>query len=121
MRKILVVDDDPQMAKLIEMSLSPHGFRIITAQDGEDALQKALQNPPDLIIADIMMPRMDGPTFISELWAKLNNRSIPVIFVTGLISKAEEEVQHKLFGNQYFLAKPFTPSVLKSLVGQVLK
>lgn len=121
MKKILVVDDDQQLTKLIEMSLTPHGFKIFTANDGKEALNKALQNPPDLIIADIMMPHMDGPTFISELWEKLDNRSIPVIYLTGLISKAEENMQRDLIGSQFFLAKPFSPSHLKSLVAQVLR
>lgn len=121
MQTILVVDDDQQLTKLIEMSLSQHGFRIMVAHDGEQALRMALQDPPDLVIADIVMPHLDGPAFISQLWEKLGHTRIPVIYLTGLITKAEEEFQREVIGSQYFLAKPFEPSVLKALVGEALR
>ena len=121
MKKILVVEDDKQLGAMIQKSLTGHGYIVSLAGDGLEALEIALKEPPDLIIADIAMPRMDGPTFISELWERMNNHRIPVIYLTGLISKAEEEMQRDLLGNHFMLAKPFAPSALKSLVGQVLR
>lgn len=121
MQKILVVDDDVQIVKLIEACLLPLGHTVVTASDGSVALTKAQSSPPNLIIADILMPQMDGPTFISRLWESLRKRDIPIIFLTGLISKTEEKTQNQLFENQFFLAKPFEPARLRELVSRALR
>ncbi|AFM11791.1 response regulator [Turneriella parva] len=120
MARILIVDDDAKITQMLELCLRPKNHEIVIAADGQIALKKALEKKPQLIIADIMMPNMDGPTFISNLWEELNDRSIPVIFLSGLISKAEQKAQNELFGNQFFLAKPFSAAELNVLVERAL-
>ncbi len=121
MRKVLVVDDDDQIIKMLQLLLRPRGFEITAAADGQAGLQMALDKLPDLIIADIMMPRMDGPTFIGQLRNKLPDKKIPVIFLTGLVSKTEEKGQNHFIGNEYFVAKPFSTSTMLELINRVLK
>lgn len=121
MARILVVDDDPEITRMIELCLRPKNHEVIVASDGEIALKKALEKKPQIIIADIVMPNMDGPTFINNLWDKMNDRSIPVIFLTGLISKAEEKMQRQIIGNQFFIAKPFTAVELHEMIDRALK
>ncbi|MFZ5628892.1 MAG: response regulator [Spirochaetota bacterium] len=120
MARILVVDDDPKITRMIELILAPKNHEIVTAADGKIALKKALDRRPDLIIADIIMPNLDGPSFISELWEKMNDRTIPVIFLTGLISKEEEKTQNQLIGSQFFIAKPFTAAELNLVIEKAL-
>lgn len=121
MRKVLIVDDDNQIIKMIGTFLQPRGFEVFGASDGEIGLQMALANQPNLIIADIMMPKMDGPTFIGKLRNQLPDKKIPVIFLTGLVSKTEEKGQNHVIGNEFFVAKPFSTSTLLDLINRVLK
>ncbi|MFZ5630966.1 MAG: response regulator [Spirochaetota bacterium] len=120
MKTVLVVDDDPQMNQLIQACLEPLGLEIQFAASGRQALGMTTAFRPNLIIADILMPEMDGTTFVSELWKLLDFRSVPVIFLTGLISKAEERFHTDLLGNHCLLAKPFAPAELRALVQKLV-
>lgn len=120
MAQILVVDDDPYIPKLVELYLRQQNHKFHMASNGEQALALALQILPDLIISDIVMPVMDGPTFVAEFWERSGDRHVPVIFFTGLITKEEEQMQREVLGNRFFLAKPFTAEQLGDLVAQAL-
>jgi CheY-like chemotaxis protein len=82
-RKILVIDDEPDVREMLKERLEANGYTIVIAVDGEDGLQKVDQESPDLIVLDIMMPKMDGYTFVRELKAKQLERPIPIIMLTA--------------------------------------
>lgn len=103
--KILVVDDEERIRRLLKMYLEREGFIVDEGEDGEIALQKALQNDYDLILLDIMMPKMDGLEVCRELRL---TKSTPIIMLTA---KGEEvnRVQGFELGTDDYIVKPFSP------------
>ena len=87
--KILIVDDEADLIAPLEMYLQSNGYKIITASDGVEALQLAEEESPDLILLDIIMPRMDGYATLEKLRADEKTKSIPVIMLTV---KTEKEI-----------------------------
>src|SRR3989338_1841917 len=82
-KKILVIDDEPEMTELLKSRLESQSYEIITAHDGEEGLEKARYEKPDLIILDVLMPKMDGYTFVRELKVEEATKGIPVIVLTA--------------------------------------
>ena len=114
---ILIVDDEPRMIKFVQFNLELDGFRVISAKDGLDALEKIRTQLPDLVVLDVMMPRMDG----FETLQRIREFSdVPVIMLTV---KDEEEDKHKAFsvGADDYLTKPFSPRELSDRVKAVLR
>ena len=80
---ILVVDDDPDIARFVEVNLRSAGYDVAVAGDGEEALEKAAELRPDLVLLDVMMPVMDGFEMLAELKGDPSIAAIPVIMVTA--------------------------------------
>ncbi len=104
---ILVVDDSSTVRKFVSVSLSMQGFKVITAGDGMDALEKLPAEKPDLIITDLNMPNMDGFEFIRTLRENPDYQDIPVIILTSLSDKTNKELGLKSGAHSY-LIKPFS-------------
>lgn len=111
-KKILAVDDNKTSLKLLELRLNASGFSVITATDGEKAIELAKSSLPDLIVMDINMPGMDGGEAADCLKNDPETKHIPIIFLTSLLSKEEAAAQGGTIGGRFFLAKPFEASVL---------
>jgi two-component system KDP operon response regulator KdpE len=114
---ILVVDDEPRMVQFITMNLELEAFRVVSAFDGYQALEKMTRELPDLVILDIMMPDMDG----FETLRKIRKMSaVPVIFLSA---KGEEfdRVKGLDLGADDYIAKPFSPRELVSRIRAVLR
>jgi CheY-like chemotaxis protein len=125
---IMIVDDNPEFVKGIELTLEMEGYQVITAANGQLALDRiqaaflgrgeeevSIERLPDLILADIMMPVMDGYTLYERLRISPYTNHIPFIFITA--KTAEEDVRHgKELGADDYLAKPFSPEDLISTV-----
>src|SRR4051794_29425701 len=103
---ILVVDDDPANLSILSNYLQEFGFRVIVARDGESALEKAQYGQPDLILLDLLMPKMDGFETCRRLKAKGALRDTPVIFMTGL-TDAKDKVNGFQAGGVDYIIKPF--------------
>ncbi len=115
--KILVVDDEPRILRLIRSNLEPIGYKIITAQDGESALNAAEMNEPDMIILDLMLPRMNG----YDVCRRLREFStVPIIILTA---KGEEpdKVRGLELGADDYLTKPFGVQELIARIKAVLR
>ena len=84
MTRILIVDDERQNRDLLEIMLASEGYHVVAAASGEDALAVVARQPPELILVDVMMPRMDGYQFVAAIRADDATRRIPVILITGL-------------------------------------
>jgi DNA-binding response OmpR family regulator len=118
MKKILAVDDHTHIVRLIQVNLGKENT-VITAADGEEGLEKARQERPDLILLDVVMPKMDGFAMLRELKADPDLQNIPVVMLT--VKAQNSDIVRGLHeGAQYYLPKPFHPSELQALVRRVL-
>jgi len=117
--KILVVDDEPALLRLMEFVLSKEGHTMITATNGEEALEEARRQRPDLIVLDIMMPKMDGYQVAEAVRASADLKDIPIIMLSA---KAQEEdvVRGVEAGVDRYVTKPFSPEGLTTLVTEFL-
>ncbi len=115
MTKILVVEDDQDIRDLLVDSLSDMGFDVTEAEDGGAGLQSALEDPPDIILLDIMMPVMDGFQVLSQLRENPDTQSISVIMVSA---KGQEQdiVNAQSAGAWGYIIKPWDPEELESKV-----
>jgi DNA-binding response OmpR family regulator len=116
---VMVVEDDPAIREMLIRSLSA-SYRVYDASDGQEALE-ALQrwDAPDLLVLDVMMPRMDGLALARALKGENKTKSIPIIFLTGLDS-AKDVVQGINAGARHYLTKPFKIQDLLSKVSKIL-
>jgi len=108
---LLIVDDEKQNRALLTELLQEE-YRIILAKDGRQALDRAREHNPDLILLDVLMPEMDGYSVIRELKNDDKTRNIPVIFITALDSVGDEERGLEL-GAVDYISKPFTPAIVR--------
>jgi DNA-binding response OmpR family regulator len=118
--KVLVVDDEPDLVRYLEHVLRRLGYEAIGAADGEEAIQKALNEPPDLIILDVMMPVMDGFAVCRILKEQEATRLIPIIIMTALDAVADR-VQGIKAGADDFLTKPVHEEELFARIETALK
>jgi len=114
-KRILAVDDEPHILKLVGFSLKAGGFEVIEASDGLSAIEIAEAEQPDLILMDVMMPVLDGYESCRRLKANPATANIPVVMLTAKTQLAEQKVGLDC-GAQDYICKPFTP---KDLVAQV--
>jgi putative two-component system response regulator len=117
---ILVVDDQPQNIELLEAYLAPQGYEVVSAANGEEALQKLAQNPVDLILLDVMMPGMDGFEVTRRVRKDPVHRQLPIILVTAL-RETEDRVKGIEAGCDDFLSKPVDKVELLARVRSLLK
>ncbi len=104
--KILVVDDEKRLVALVEAYLVQEGYSVVTAFNGEDALRLARQEKPDLILLDIMMPKLDGYGFIHEHRQDANT---PIILLTARVEEEDHVIGLELGADDY-ITKPFRPA-----------
>jgi DNA-binding response OmpR family regulator len=118
MKHILVIDDDPGLVVFLQRRLDLAGYQVTTAASGEAGLQKMRDSLPDLVIVDVMMPGMDGFSFVRELRTDTVLTKVPILIVT-----AQEELGDifKMEGVQGFFPKPIDTEMLmekvKALIG----
>jgi CheY-like chemotaxis protein len=89
---VLVADDDADIVRFVEVNLRLEGFQVVTARDGQEALTKALDLQPDVVLLDVLMPRIDGYTVCERLRADDRGAAIPVILLTANFITADQEV-----------------------------
>jgi DNA-binding response OmpR family regulator len=116
---IMVVEDDPNILRQIEFNLRSHGYSVVTAVSGTDALRKMLLQRPSLLITDIMMPEMDGYELVATLRKDHDLGDLPVIMLTARTAE-EDMVQGYTSGTDLYLTKPFDPSELVAFVERIL-
>jgi len=118
--KILIVEDEKDIVKMLDYNLKKEGFRTISAYDGEDALDLASREHPDLIILDLMLPGMDGLEVCRELKRESNTASIPIIMLTAKSQESDKVVGLELGADDY-ITKPFSPRELVARIKAVLR
>jgi two-component system, OmpR family, KDP operon response regulator KdpE len=114
---VLVADDEPRITRLVSLILQPDGFRVVTADSGEDAVRKAEEIRPDVVLLDIVMPDLDGIEAMQQL---RRSRPVPVILLTAKGSTSDKAKGLDLGADDY-VAKPFHPEELAARVRAVLR
>ena len=118
--RVLIVDDNPTNVELLHAYLKPHGYDLEKAFDGEDALKKIETNPPDLILLDLMMPRLSGYEVCQKVKTDPKTQLIPVIVITAL-KELNDKIKAIEMGADDFLMKPFNKVELLTRVKSLLK
>lgn len=119
MGRILVVDDEPHIVKLVSFALERNGHEILQAGDGAQGVEIASEEVPDLILMDVMMPVMTGYDALDRLKADAVTRGIPVVMLSAKSQEYEQEEGLRRGALQY-ICKPFTPRDLAETVDSIL-
>ncbi len=117
MKRILVVDDEERIVQTVKAYLDQEGFKTYTASDGEEALRAFEEKGPDLIVLDLMLPRLSGIEVTKKIRATSN---VPIIMLTAKVSEADRVVGLELGADDY-VVKPFSPRELVARVRAVLR
>lgn len=118
-KKILIVDDDKNIIQTLKMRLEANGYKVFTASNGVEGLEQAKEAGPDLILLNIMMPRLDGIMTTLKLKGIGLTKSIPVIIMTGIREK-EEMVLARHVGAADYITKPFEHDELLKKISKLL-
>ena len=117
-KKILAVDDEPEVLLLLKKRLVSYRYIVVTPASGKEAIEVAKRELPQLIIMDILMPGMDGSETAAVLRNDPKTKEIPIMFLTCLFTKREERLEGHEVGHNFFVAKPYDP---KDLIAEIAK
>ena len=118
--RVLIIDDEPHLIESVSYNLKAAGFLAVSAGDGEAALERCRRDPPDLVILDLMLPKMDGLEVCRALRQDPKTRHIPVVMLTAKGSETDKIVGLELGADDY-LTKPFSPRELVARVKAILR
>ena len=119
--KVLLVDDDPRIRKIAQISLEGVGhWRVTLVASGFEAIEAANKERPDVILLDVMMPEMDGPTTLTKIREVAEIASIPVIFFTAKVQKQELD-SYLALGAAGIISKPFDPMKLPDEIREIIE
>lgn len=118
-KRVLVIDDDPDVLATTKGMLGVHGFDVVTANGGEEGVAKALADSPDLILLDVLMPRVNGMEVFKRLREEPKTAGIPVIFLTAVGEETFVKSALMLGADQY-ITKPYDPEDLMAEVHKTL-
>ena len=119
-QRVLVVEDEPENRLLLGVILSSEGYEVVEAEDGPAALAAARNDPPALVLLDVMMPGMNGYAVLEALRADPSTRSIPVIMLTALAQCGDVEQAIRM-GVAGYVTKPFEPAELLQVMDKALR
>lgn len=120
MSKVLIAEDERDIRELITFTLRYHGHEVMAASNGEEALELALKEHPDLVLLDIRMPRMNGYEVCRSIKKNEVTKHIPIVFISAKGQEAEVKQGLDAGATDYIL-KPFSPDQLVERVAQVLE
>lgn len=120
-QRVLLVDDDPRIRKIAQISLEGVGkWNVLIVASGFEAIETALRERPDVILLDVMMPEMDGPTTLAKLREHQEIANIPVIFFTAKVQKQELD-SYLALGAAGIISKPFDPMKLPGEITEIVQ
>jgi DNA-binding response OmpR family regulator len=119
-KKILLVDDEPYIVLLVETRLKAEGYEVVSAMDGVEALEKAKKEMPDLIILDLMLPKMDGYKVCGLLKRDARYARIPIVLFTARAQEEDRKLGSEA-GADAYLTKPFDPHTLIFKVHELIQ
>ena len=119
-KRILLVDDEKDMVFAVKLQLEAKGYEVTTAYDGQEALDKARREKPNLIILDLMLPKIDGYKVCRMLKFDEKYKKIAIIMFTARVQKSDEKIGFEV-GADAYITKPFEPQVLLAKIKELLK
>ena len=119
-KRVLIIDDEKEMAQVETLRLEAYGYEVSVAYDGQNGLERARADKPDLIILDIMLPKIGGYELCRLLKQDPGCRHIPIILVSAVDQKYDTDLGKKVGASDFF-TKPFEPSVLLAKVKELTK
>lgn len=119
MTRVLVVDDDPMVTRLVRINLELEDFQVEEAWDGNTALRMMRENPPAVLVLDIMMPRMDGWEILRQVREDPRLKDLPVVLLTAKVQD-EDMARGWRMGADGYITKPFNPVGLADILREVL-
>ena len=119
-KKILVVDDEKDVLLVLQRRLAAEGYSVITAENGRDAIISAASEHPDLVILDVALPDMLGGEVAAKLKEGIENKNIPIIFLSAMFSKTEESRKGHVVGSSMMFAKPYDMEELLTAIKKIL-
>ncbi|MCC6148491.1 MAG: response regulator [Anaerolineaceae bacterium] len=117
---VVYIEDDPEMVELVTLILNRRGFDVRGALNGQRGLETIAQNPPDLILLDLMMPGLDGWDVYHQLKANADTCQIPVIIITAKAQQIDRVLGLSVAKVDAYISKPFRPQKLLESIDQVL-
>jgi DNA-binding response OmpR family regulator len=117
---ILLIEDDPILSKMYTEKFTLEGFTVLTAFDGESGLQKAMNETYNLLVLDIMMPKLSGTELLTKLRSTSRGKDLPVIVITNLSDKTEQQKLEALHVYSFFTKAEITPGILTETVKKAL-
>jgi DNA-binding response OmpR family regulator len=120
MANILVVDDEPEIVKLVARTLEARGHNVLSARDGQEALDAVARARPDLLIIDLNLPKLDGFEVTKRLKADAATRDLPIIMMTAAFPTVEDADRGFTTGADEYVVKPFLREVLLHNVERLL-
>lgn len=122
MKKVLIVDDEEDFCYFVKKNLEISGdFEVTVCSDSAQAIQQAEEIHPDLVLIDIMMPVVDGPSIAAELGVNKKTKDIPFVFLTAMITDEETKKNKHVINGSYFVAKPVNIKELISIINLLAK
>lgn len=118
--QILVVDDEPHILQVLKLKLESAGHEVVTAENGEDALELILHCPPDLVITDLTMPLVDGLELLRAMLKIDRAAKIPCLLLTGKLAPGQQPCHPLLHNIRGVVKKPFSPRELLDTIERVL-
>ncbi len=118
-RRVLVVDDEPDVLLLCRVNLEFEGYEVMEASDGVEAMSRVRERRPDVVLLDVMMPRMDGWQVLSELKSDDELKDIPVVMLTAKVQD-QDQIRGWSSGASEYITKPFSPLSLSQVLEDVL-
>ena len=120
MPKILVVDDEPFIIQMVTSRLTASGYEVVSGTDGQEALEKAQAEKPDLIILDVLMPRLDGYQACAALKQDVRFQKIPIILFTAKAGDEPSQIGIEECGADAVVSKPFDSKMLLEKISELL-
>ncbi|MFA5318328.1 MAG: response regulator [Patescibacteria group bacterium] len=121
MKKILIIEDEDTISGMYKASMEKAGYSVVLATNGEKGLEMAKTEKPDLILLDIMMPKMDGFTVLEKVKSNDNIKDVPVVMLTNLGQEDDREKGRKLGADDYWVKADFTPAQVNEKIKQYIK
>lgn len=118
-RKLLLVDDEPDIVSMVKVRLEANGYDVVTASDGKEAIDKAHKEKPDLIILDLMLPKIDGFKVCAMLKRDQRYMKIPIVMFTARAQETDEKLGKQLGADAYIM-KPFEAKTLLDTIKGLL-
>jgi len=119
-KRLLLVDDEVELVEMIKFRLEASGYEVLTANDGQQALEIARREKPDLVILDVMLPKMDGYKVCGLIKKDSRYAHIPVMMFTAKAMDADMKLGQEVSADAY-LTKPFEPKVLLEKIKELVK